>query len=84
MFPGLPIPTDTVEADDRLTNAWDSGPQTNDNEGPIGDDQMTTSGNGGADMFFSAPVPAPIQKAAPPPQTQTEGGMEVDQPMGVA
>lgn len=73
-----------MTANDRFTNAWDSGPQTNDNEGPIGDNQMTTSGNGGADMFFSAPVPAPIQKAAPPPQTSTEGGMEVDQPMGVA
>jgi len=45
---------------------------------------MTTSGNGGADMFFSAPVPAPITKAAPPPQSQTEGSMEVDHPMGVA
>jgi hypothetical protein len=44
---------------------------------------MTTGGNGSADMFFAAPVPAPIQKTAPPPQGQ-EAGMEVDQPMGMA
>jgi hypothetical protein len=76
-----------IKADGRFTNAWDSGPQTEDNEGPIGDDQMQTTGNGSADLFFSAPAPAPITKAAPPPQaqeSQPEGGMEVDQPMGMA
>ena len=71
-------------ADGRFTNAWDSGPQTEDNEGPIGDDQMQTTASGSADLFFSAPAPAPIQKAAPPPQAGSEGGMEVDQPMGMA